>query len=107
MGLKFFVVAKRDNIGYNIGDTLKEGEYQISFFIDRYAKNFYNNFQQVSLKTVRLVTNGNKIALELPYNQADTKFTFKKNQWYTAELWGSINGESRIIAVTSPFYCEY
>lgn len=93
--------AQKDNIVFNIGDTVNEGEYSISFFteLERAVKNTEYN-------EIRIISNGNDAVYTASPDKKSTVLEFKSGHWYRAELWGTVGGENRPLAITSPLYCK-
>ena len=60
--------------------------------------------EAVEYKTVRLVTNGGECVMQSALSERHISVSLKKNHWYRAELWGTVNGKEKILAVTSPIY---
>ena len=44
--------------------------------------------------------------LETRCDTRHERLKIERGHWYRAEIWGTVNGENKILAVTSPVYCE-
>lgn len=101
----FFRVHQRGNT-YNIGDTLRRGMAVFSFFTDLHAREKNAGNEEIEYKSIRLVTNGGKVVMESALTERHVGVELKRAQWYRAELWGTVNGESKPLAITSPIYTK-
>lgn len=99
----FFRVHQRGNT-YNIGETLRRGKAIFSFFLDLHSREKNSGNEDIEYKTIRLVTNGGECIMESATTERHIQVELKKNHWYRAELWGTVDGVSKILAVTSPIY---
>lgn len=104
-GAKFFFNAYRHGTAYGIGDTVKRGTYTFSFFTDLHSREKNAGDESVVYKEIRIVTNGGKIALQTRYDENYARLRLESGSWYRAELWGTLDGEKRAFAITSPIYC--
>ena len=105
-GAKFFFRVHRHGNTYTIGDTVKRGNYTFSFFTDIHSREKDAGEESVVYKTIKVVTNGGKVALETRYSEKHVRLRMDKGQCYRAELWGTVDGEAVALAITSPIYCE-
>ena len=105
-GVKFFFHMHRHGGTFNIGDTVRRGTYVFSFFTDIHTSLSTNWIKNLSLSTIKIVTNGGKVVLETRYDQRHVHLPLEKGHWYRAELWCELKGKSRAIAITSPVYCR-
>lgn len=105
-GVKFFFRMHRHGGTFNIGDTVRRGTYVFSFFTDIHTSLSTNWIKNLSLSTIKIVTNGGKVVLETRYDQRHVHLPLEKGHWYRAELWCELKGKSRAIAITSPIYCR-
>lgn len=105
-GAKFFFRLHRHGNTYSIGDTIKKGTYTFSFYTDLHSRQKDAGEESVVYKTIRIVTNGGRIVLETRYDERHTRLRLERGKWYRAELWGTVDGESLPLAITSPVYCE-
>lgn len=105
-GAKFFFRLHRHGKTYSIGDTVRKGTYTFSFFTDLHSRLKNAGEESVKYKTIRVVTNDSKTVLETRFDERHVRLKLEKNQWYRAELWGTVDGESKPLAITSPIYCE-
>lgn len=105
-GVKFFFRMHRHGGTFNIGDTVRRGTYVFSFFTDIHTSLSANWIKDLSLSTIKIVTNGGKVVLETRYDQRHVHLPLEKGHWYRAELWCELKGKSRAIAITSPIYCR-
>jgi hypothetical protein len=105
-GPKFFFNLHRHGVQYSIGNVLKKGTYTFSFFTDLHSRRKDAGEEDIEYKIIKVVTNHGKVVLETRYDERHVRLKLEKNQWYRAELWGSVDGENRPLAITSPVYCE-
>lgn len=105
-GAKFFFRVHRHGVTSSIGDTVKKGNYTISFFTDLHSRQKNAGEESVKYKEIRMVTNSGKIVLTTRYDERHTRLKLERGQWYRAELWGTVDGEMKPLAITSPIYCE-
>lgn len=105
-GAKFFFRIHRHGNTYSIGDTVRKGTYTFSFFTDLHSRLKDAGEESVKYKTIKIVTNSGKTVLETRFDERHARLKLEKNHWYRAELWGTVDGESNPLAITSPIYCE-
>lgn len=105
-GAKFFFRLHRYGETFGIGDTVKKGTYTFSFFTDLHSRMKDAGDESIIYKKIKIVTNGNKTVLETVYNERHVRLKLVKGNWYRAELWGTVDGEEKPLAITSPVYCE-
>lgn len=101
----FFRVHQRGNT-YNIGDTLKRGVAIFSFFLDLHSRMKNEGDETIEYKTIKVITNGGDCVMESAITERHVRVDLKRKHWYRAELWGTVNGTSKILAVTSPIYTD-
>lgn len=105
-GVKFFFRLHRHGSTFSIGDTVRKGTYTFSFFTDLHSRSKNAGEESIKYKTIRIVSNGGKIVLETRFDERHVRLRLEKNHWYRAELRGTVDGESKPLAITSPVYCE-
>lgn len=105
-GAKFFFRVHRWGKTYGIGDTLKKGHVVFSFFTDLHARRKDEGDEDIQYKTIRIVTNGNQCVLETAVTERHVHLYVHAGHWYVCELWGTVNGDKQMLAVTSPVYTE-
>lgn len=105
-GAKFFFRLHRHGNTYMIGDTVKRGHYTFSFFTDLHSREKDAGDESVVYKTIRVISNGGKTVMETRYTERHVMLKLEKGKWYRAELWGTVDGEAKPLAITSPVYCE-
>lgn len=105
-GAKFFFQLHRYGETFHIGDTLKKGTYTFSFFTDLHSRIKDAGDESIIYKKIKIVTNGNKTVLETVYDERHVRLKLERGHWYRAELWGTVDGEEKPLAITSPVYCE-
>ncbi|MGN1203032.1 MAG: CehA/McbA family metallohydrolase [Eubacterium sp.] len=105
-GAKFFFNVHRHSNTYSIGDTVRRGNYMFSFFTDLHSREKNAGEESVKYKSIKIITNGGKAVLETRYDERHTGLRLESGHWYRAELWGTVDGESKPLAITSPIYCE-
>ena len=105
-GAKFIFRVHRFGKTYGLGATIPKGTVTFSFFTDLYARQKKAGSEPVEYKTIKIITNGGKTALETRCDERHARLRLEKGHWYRAELWGTVYGEKKVLAVTSPVYCE-
>lgn len=105
-GAKFIFRVHRFGKTYGLGSIIPKGNVTFSFFTDLHAREKNAGSEAVEYKTIKIVTNGGKTALETRFDERHVRLRIEKGHWYRAELWGTVNGKKKILAVTSPVYCE-
>lgn len=105
-GAKFFFRIHRYGNTYSIGDTVRRGTYTFSFFTDLHSREKNAGEELIRYKTIKILSNGGKTVLETRFDERHVRLKLEKNHWYRAELWGTVDGESKPLAITSPVYCE-
>lgn len=103
-GAKLFFRVHQKGRTYCIGETLRKGNAIFSFFTDVHSREKNAGHEDVEYKTIRLVTNGGECVMESALSERHISVNLKKNHWYRAELWGTVDGKKKILAVTSPIY---
>lgn len=103
-GAKFFFRVHQRGQTYSIGDTLKKGLSIFSFFTDLHSREKNAGDEQIEYDIIKVITNEGKCVMQTRADERHVRIDLKKNHWYRAELWGKVNGESKILAVTSPIY---
>ncbi len=105
-GAKMFFRVHQRGKTYNIGDSLKRGRAIFSFFLDLHSREKNVGKEQIVYRTIRLVTNGGAVIMESDITERHIQVELKRNHWYRAELWGTVDGVSKMLAVTSPVYTD-
>ena len=105
-GAKFIFRVHRLGKTYGLGSTIPKGNVTFSFFTDLHSREKNAGKEILEYKTIRIVTNGGKTVLETRCDTRHERLKIERGHWYRAELWGTVNGENKILAVTSPVYCE-
>ena len=105
-GAKFIFRVHRHGITSGIGDTVKKGNYTFSFFTDLHSRAKDAGDEDIVYKEIKIVTNGGKCVLETRYDERHVRLRLESGCWYRAELWGTVDGEKKPLAITSPIYCE-
>lgn len=101
----FFRVHQRGNT-YNIGETLRRGMSIFSFFIDVHSREKNIGDEEIEYKTIRVITNGGECVMESAITERHVRVDLKRNHWYRAELWGTVNSIEKPLAITSPVYTD-
>ena len=104
IGAKLYFTVEKDGKTYGLGDTVPCGNAEFNLKCD--LSSGINEAANIEYKELLIISNNSKYAYRtVPKNQ---KFTLclKPNSWYRAELWGMVNGNSMLLAVTSPIYAE-
>ena len=105
-GAKFIFRVHRMGKTYGLGSTIPKGNVTFSFFMDLHSREKKAGQEQLEYKTIKIVTNGGKTVMETRADTRHERLRIERNHWYRAELWGTVNGETKILAVTSPVYSE-
>lgn len=105
-GAKFFFRIHRLGNTYEIGSTVRKGTYTFSFFTDLHSREKDAGEESVIYKTIKIISNGGKTVLETRCDERHTRLKLERGKWYRAELWGTVDGEKKPLAITSPIYCE-
>lgn len=104
-GAKFLFCIHKDASTYSIGDCVTAGNADFSFFTDIHSRERNWGSEEVKYTVIKIVTNGGKTALETEYNKRSASLMLEKGCWYRAELWGTVDGRDKPLAITSPVYC--
>lgn len=105
-GAKFFFRVHQKGNTYNIGETLRRGISIFSFFIDLHSREKNKGEEDIEYKTIRVITNGGACVMESAITERHVRIDLKRNHWYRAELWGTVNGIEKPLAITSPIYTD-
>ncbi|MCC8016313.1 MAG: CehA/McbA family metallohydrolase [Clostridiales bacterium] len=105
-GAKLIFRVHRMGKTFGLGSTVPKGNVTFSFFVDLHSRLKNEGKENIEYKTIKIVTNGGKTALETRCDERHVRLRIEKGHWYRAELWGTVNGDKKILAVTSPIYCE-
>ncbi|MCD7871848.1 MAG: hypothetical protein LUG21_00740, partial [Clostridiales bacterium] len=105
-GAKLIFRVHRMGKTFGLGSTIPKGNVTFSFFVDLHSRLKNAGKENIEYKTIKIVTNGGKTALETRCDERHVRLRIEKGHWYRAELWGTVNGDKKILAVTSPIYCE-
>ncbi|WP_294773224.1 CehA/McbA family metallohydrolase [uncultured Eubacterium sp.] len=103
-GAKFFFRVHQKGNTYSIGETMKKGNAVFSFFTDLHSREKNAGKEEIEYKIIKVITNGGEEALIADAKERHIYLNLKKNHWYRAELWGTVDGVNKILAVTSPIY---
>lgn len=105
-GAKFFFRVHQRGKTYNIGDNLKKGMSVFSFFTDLHSREKDKGDEEIEYKTIKVITNGGECVMESAVNERHVRVDLKRGKWYRAELWGTVNGIRKPLAITSPIYTD-
>lgn len=105
-GAKLFFRVHQKGKTYNIGETLHRGFSVFSFFTDLHSREKNAGSEQIEYKTIRVITNGGECVMQAALSERHVRLDLKRNHWYRAELWGTVNGIDKPLAITSPVYTE-
>ncbi len=105
-GAKLFFRVHQRGLTYNMGETVKKGMTIFSFFLDLHSRQKNAGPEEIEYKTIKVVTNGGEVVMETALTERHVRIDLKKNQWYRAELWGTVNGVKKPLAITSPIYTK-
>ena len=90
--------------GKTSGDEIESGECIFNFVVDFTRHNKLEPDRKIVPE--KIVIASNKGEREYPVADKIT-ITLEKNSWYSAELWGSVDGkENMLLALTSPIYTK-
>lgn len=105
-GAKFFFRVHQKGKTYNLGETLKRGLSIFSFFIDTHSRQKNAGDELIEYKTIKVISNGGECVMESAISERHVRVDLKKGRWYRAELWGTVNGVPKPLAITSPIYTD-
>lgn len=105
-GAKFFFRVHQRGKTYNIGESLKRGMSIFSFFTDLHSREKNKGNEEIEYKTIKVISNGGECVMESAVSERHVRVDLKRGQWYRAELWGTVNGISKPLAITSPIYTD-
>lgn len=105
-GAKFIFRVHRLGKTYGLGSTIPRGNVTFSFFTDLHSREKNAGREAVEYKVIKIVTNGGKTVLETRCDERHVRLKIERGHWYRAELWGTVDGKKKILALTSPVYCE-
>ncbi|MEE1321861.1 MAG: CehA/McbA family metallohydrolase [Acutalibacteraceae bacterium] len=90
--------------GETIGDSIEAGNKSLSFVTDFSRHERVDAERKITPDKIVIVSSeGEK---EYPFTDELT-LTLKSSQWYSAELWGSIDGkQDMLLALTAPIYTK-
>lgn len=98
--------AEKDGNFYEIGDTVPEGEITLNITADLTARDGHYGSNTVEFDEIRIISNEGKTISTLPCKSQKITIGTKQNHWYRAELWGRLNGNAAVLAVTGAVYCK-
>ncbi len=105
-GAKFFFRVHQKGKTYNLGETLRKGMSVFSFFTDLHSREKNKGEEDIEYKTIKVITNGGECVMESAVTERHVRLDLKRNRWYRAELWGTVNGVEKPLAITSPIYTD-
>lgn len=105
-GAKFFFRVHQKGKTYNLGETMRKGMGIFSFFIDLHSREKNKGDEEIEYKTIKVITNGGQCVMESALTERHVRIDLKRNHWYRAELWGTVNGVAKPLAITSPVYTD-
>lgn len=98
--LFFFETEK----GETVGDTVDSGEHTFSFTVDFSRHERIDSGRKITPQKIVITSDEGEISYPL---MSEISINLKKNSWYSAELWGSIDGEQNmLLALTAPIYTK-
>lgn len=105
-GAKFFFRVHQKGKTYNLGETMRRGMSVFSFFIDLHSRRKDAGEEEIEYKTIKVITNGGECVMESAVTERHVRVDLKRKHWYRAELWGTVNGVEKPLAITSPIYTD-
>lgn len=105
-GAKLFFRVHQKGKTYNLGETLRRGMSVFSFFIDLHSREKNKGAEEIEYKTIKVITNGGECIMQSAVTERHVRVDLKRNHWYRAELWGTVNGVDKPLAITSPIYTD-
>lgn len=105
-GAKLFFRVHQKGKTYNLGETLRRGMSVFSFFIDLHSREKNKGTEEIEYKTIKVITNGGECIMQSAVTERHVRVDLKRNHWYRAELWGTVNGVDKPLAITSPIYTD-
>ncbi len=90
--------------GETIGDTVEAGNRALYFTADYSRHKRVDGERKIVPEKIIIVSPDGES--EYPFT-SEISLTLKSNSWYSAELWGSIDGENdMLLALTAPIYTK-
>ena len=89
---------------YGIGSRVPAGKLKFEFTVDTKTQGNTACAQNIKYEEIFITGNGGNTIAKLPIEEKTAEITVKQGAWYRAELWGTVNGEFQMLAVTSPIY---
>lgn len=105
-GAKFFFRVHQRGNTYNLGETMRRGLSVFSFFTDLHSREKNSGDEEIEYKTIKVISNGGECVMQCALSERHVRIDLKRNRWYRAELWGTVNGVNKPLAITSPIYTE-
>lgn len=98
--LFFFETEK----GETVGDTIESGEHTLRFTIDCSRHERVDKDRKISPEKIVITSKTGESEYLLT---SDISLNMGKGGWYSAELWGSVDGkEDMLLALTAPVYTK-
>ena len=101
--LFYFTVCIGGKI-YDIGDEVPAGRAEFQFTVDTDAGGKSIGGINIEYSHIKIVGVGAKTVTEFSLGEKTAELILEKGAWYRAELWGTVNGNTQPLAVTSPIY---
>lgn len=95
--------------GESVGDTVKSGATDLTFYTDTKRLEALKTGDKMEPETVRLLTNGGEVVLEMPWRAGAIPATVDllPGRYYRAELWGKINEKpGQLLAACAAVYTK-
>ncbi len=90
--------------GKNVGDEISCGEVKFNFTVDLSHHEKVDFQREIVPEYIKIISNDGES--EYIFTNEIT-LNLKSNSWYSAELWGSINGKKdMLLALTAPIYTK-
>lgn len=98
-----FVFETED--GKTIGDEIQHGKHTFTFKISKERINALGTDDVLEAEEIRLVSNGGIAVASTSPSESEITLETMAGRWYSAELWGTVNGvPGQMLALTSPIY---
>lgn len=98
--LFFFETEK----GETVGDTIESGEHTLHFTVDFSRHERVDKDRKISPEKIVITSKTGESEYPLT---SDISLNMEKGSWYSAELWGSVDGkEDMLLALTAPVYTK-
>lgn len=90
--------------GETVGDTVGSGEHAFHFIYDDERHKRVDGERKIVPEKIVICSNKGETEFDFA---GDISLALEKNSWYSAEIWGSIDGkDNMLLALTAPIYTK-